>query len=50
MEQPQGRSMVNSQYRLYTLHLVTLATYYSSRAPYSFDIGLDSLNTLSHTS
>jgi hypothetical protein len=26
MEQPQGLSMVNSQYRLYILHLVTLAT------------------------
>jgi hypothetical protein len=27
MGQPPGLSMVNSQYRLYTLHLATLATY-----------------------
>ena len=44
MEQPQGLSMVNSQYRLYTLHLVATC-YYVSRAPYSFDIGLNSLTT-----
>ena len=44
MERPKGTSMVNSQYRLYTLHLVTLATLYS-RVPYSFDIGLNSLTT-----